>query len=134
MKYLSTIAIPICVLMDGCVTSFILVHRLSVTLLPFSLFRTKKVFLGGLSLSTEEGDIRAVLEPLGELESVQIMTEKETGKPRGFGFATFADFDVVDKICIKKFIKIKVGPHSTRDAQGIYIHMYIHAVSVCRLT
>lgn len=70
--------------------------------------RTKKVFLGGLSLQTEERDIRDVLEPLGGLESVQIMTEKDSNKPRGFGFATFVDYDVVDKICLKKFIKIKV--------------------------
>lgn len=40
---------------------------------------------------------------------IQIMTEKGTNKPRGFGFAIFDDCDTVDKICIKKFIRIKVS-------------------------
>ena len=43
-----------------------------------------------------------------QVMDVQIMTEKGTNKPRGFGFAIFDDCDTVDKICIKKFIRIKV--------------------------
>ena len=71
-------------------------------------YRTKKVFLGGLSLATEEADIREVLGVHGEIDNVQIMTDKESGKPRGFGFVTYTDFNPVDDVCCKKFIKIKV--------------------------
>lgn len=71
--------------------------------------RTKKVFLGGLSPDTTKEDISAVLEQFGKVTDIQIMTEKDTGKPRGFGFAILDDFDDVDKLCIKKFHRIKVG-------------------------
>ena len=47
--------------------------------------------------------------PVFQVMDVQIMTEKGTNKPRGFGFAIFDDCDTVDKICIKKFIRIKVS-------------------------
>lgn len=37
------------------------------------------------------------------------MREKGTEKPRGFGFAIFEDTDVVDKLCIKRYVRIKVS-------------------------
>ena len=70
--------------------------------------RTKKVFLGGLSPDTTKQDILDVVEQYGKVMDVQIMTEKNTNKPRGFGFAILDDFDDVDKLCIKKYHRIKV--------------------------
>lgn len=77
--------------------------------------RTKKVFLGGLSPDTSADDIRAVLEQYGKVMDVQIMTEKNTEKPRGFGFAILDDYDDVDKLCIKKFHRIKVCNERKED-------------------
>ena len=37
------------------------------------------------------------------------MREKETDRPRGFGFALFESYAVVEELCAKKYIKIKVG-------------------------
>ncbi len=73
-----------------------------------SSHRTRKVFLGGISPDTTKEDIRAVMEPHGKLIDVQVMTEKGTEKPRGFGFAIFEDADDVDKLCTLKYCKIKV--------------------------
>ena len=34
----------------------------------------------------------------GNVESVELLTDKQTGKKRGFGFVNFDDYDVVDKV------------------------------------
>ena len=70
--------------------------------------RTKKVFLGGLSPDTSKEDAIEALEKFGKLIDVQIMTDKHTNKPRGFGFAIFDDFEVVDRLCSKRYCRIKV--------------------------
>ena len=44
-----------------------------------------------------------------QVMDVTIMREKGTEKPRGFGFAIFEDTDVVDKLCIKRYVRIKVS-------------------------
>lgn len=75
---------------------------------PTSSAQTKKVFLGGLSPDTTKRDIEEVMEQYGTLYDVQIMTEKMTEKPRGFGFAIFNEFSAVDKLCLKKYHRIKV--------------------------
>ena len=71
--------------------------------------RTKKVFLGGLSVDTTEEDVMKELKEYGSISGVTIMTEKETGKPRGFGFALFEDYESVDKLLRTKYIRILVS-------------------------
>lgn len=40
-------------------------------------------------------------EKHGSIEQIEIMTERSTGKTRGFGFVTFEDHDTVDKLVCK---------------------------------
>ena len=61
----------------------------------------KKVFIGGLKDDTEESHLRDYFGQFGNLETVDVITHKETGKKRGFAFLTFDDYDPVDKICCK---------------------------------
>jgi RNA recognition motif-containing protein len=68
---------------------------------------TKKVFLGGLSLDTTEEEIREVLEGMGKVTEVTIMREKDSDRPRGFGFAVFELAEDVDSVCSKRYVKIK---------------------------
>lgn len=73
--------------------------------------KTKKVFLGGLAPETTKEDIKESLYTVvseSEVEDVQIMTEKITEKPRGFGFAIFSTCEVADLVCSKKYFKIRV--------------------------
>ena len=42
----------------------------------------------------------------GEIEEIVIITEKETKKPRGFGFVIFKDYESADRMCKKRFMDI----------------------------
>jgi RNA recognition motif-containing protein len=46
----------------------------------------KNIFVGNLSFRTTEQDIRSLFEPYGTVDRVSIVTDRETGQPRGFGF------------------------------------------------
>jgi RNA recognition motif-containing protein len=52
---------------------------------------SKKLFIGGLSWNTTEHDLRQSFEKFGHVEDAIIITDRETGRSRGFGFVTFSD-------------------------------------------
>ena len=46
----------------------------------------KKIFVGNLSYSASEVELRSMFEAYGAVESVHIVTDRDSGQPRGFGF------------------------------------------------
>lgn len=46
----------------------------------------KKIFVGNFSFSTTEADLRQLFEPYGAVDSVTVITDRDTGRSRGFGF------------------------------------------------
>ena len=50
-----------------------------------------KIFVGGLSWGTDDQALRAAFEQFGQIEDAKVMTDRETGRSRGFGFVTFSD-------------------------------------------
>ncbi len=44
------------------------------------------IYVGNLDFSTTEDAIRQLFEPHGAVDSVKIITDRDTGRPRGFGF------------------------------------------------
>ena len=48
-----------------------------------------KVFIGGLNYSTTEQTLLQELSKFGNVVALRIVTDRETGRSRGFGFATF---------------------------------------------
>lgn len=58
---------------------------------------SKKLFVGGLSWGTDEQGLREAFEQFGALEEVKVITDRDTGRSRGFGFVTFADGESADK-------------------------------------
>lgn len=51
----------------------------------------KKLFVGGLSWSTDEASLRSAFERFGEVQEAVVVSDRETGRSRGFGFVTFVD-------------------------------------------
>ena len=47
---------------------------------------SQKLYVGNLSFQTTESDLDALFAPIGEIESVRIITDRSTGQSRGFGF------------------------------------------------
>lgn len=54
---------------------------------------TKKLFVGGLSWDTDEHGLRTAFEEFGRVVEAKIITDRETGRSRGFGFVTFTNSD-----------------------------------------
>ena len=48
----------------------------------------KKLFVGGLSWNTDEDLLREAFERFGAVEEARVITDRETGRSRGFGFVT----------------------------------------------
>ena len=46
----------------------------------------QKLFIGGLSFSTSDERLRAVFSEAGQVESAVVVTDRDTGRSRGFGF------------------------------------------------
>ncbi|KPJ80995.1 MAG: RNA-binding protein [Gammaproteobacteria bacterium SG8_30] len=44
------------------------------------------IYVGNLPFSATEADVRALFEQHGAVESVKLINDRETGRPRGFGF------------------------------------------------
>jgi cold-inducible RNA-binding protein len=51
---------------------------------------TQKLYVGNLSYNTSEGALRTLFAEYGEIESVNVITDRETGRPKGFAFVEMA--------------------------------------------
>jgi cold-inducible RNA-binding protein len=52
---------------------------------------SKKIFVGNLSFQTTENDLNDAFAQHGPVEAVTIITDRETGRSKGFGFVTMAE-------------------------------------------
>jgi len=50
----------------------------------------KKLFVGGLSWNTTDDGLRQAFERFGQIVEAKVITDRETGRSRGFGFVTFS--------------------------------------------
>ncbi len=52
-----------------------------------------KIFVGGLSWGTDDASLREAFEAYGEVTDAKVITDRDTGRSRGFGFVTFSTED-----------------------------------------
>ncbi len=50
-----------------------------------------KIYVGNLSFETTENELRDLFAEFGEVGDVNLITDRETGRPRGFGFVELPD-------------------------------------------
>ena len=51
----------------------------------------KSIYVGNLSYGATEEELKTLFAQYGEVESVKLVTDRETGRPRGFGFVQMED-------------------------------------------
>uniref|UniRef100_A0A3B4GI32 Heterogeneous nuclear ribonucleoprotein A1b n=1 Tax=Pundamilia nyererei TaxID=303518 RepID=A0A3B4GI32_9CICH len=83
---------------------------------PGAHITVKKIFVGGIKEDTEESHLRDYFQQFGKIEVIDIMTDRNTGKKRGFAFVTFDDHDSVDRIVIQKYHTINSHNCEVRKA------------------
>ncbi len=84
---------------------------------------SKKLFVGSLSWNTDDRGLRAAFEPHGEITEATVITDRDSGRSRGFGFVTFADDEAADKAVAAlneteldgRTIKVDVAQAKERD-------------------
>ena len=50
-----------------------------------------EIFVGNLAFTATEEEVRQLFEAYGVVERAQLLVDRETGRPRGFGFVTMPD-------------------------------------------
>jgi RNA recognition motif-containing protein len=59
---------------------------------------SKRIYVGNLPFNATEESVRELFSHYGTVDSVNLITDRETGRPRGFGFVEMADEGAVAAI------------------------------------
>ena len=59
---------------------------------------TERIYIGNLPFSSTEDDVRDLFQSYGEVLSCALPTDRETGRPRGFGFIEMSNEDAAKAI------------------------------------
>jgi cold-inducible RNA-binding protein len=69
----------------------------------------RKLFVGNLSFQTTSADLEALFAEVGTCESASVITDRDSGRSRGFGFVEMASNDEAQKA---------IATMNGRDVQG----------------
>ena len=58
---------------------------------------SKKLFVGSLSWDTNDHALREAFVPFGEIVEAKVITDRGSGRSRGFGFVTFEDEEAAER-------------------------------------
>lgn len=57
----------------------------------------KKMYVGNFSFNLTESELRSLFEPYGSVASATLVTDRDTGRSRGFGFVEMSNDDEAEK-------------------------------------
>jgi len=75
------------------------------------------IYCGNLPFGATEQDVRALFERHGTVESVKLINDRETGKPRGFGFVDMPQSDAQGAIQALNGFQMNGRPLRVNEAQ-----------------
>lgn len=86
----------------------------------------KKLFIGSLSFNTTDAGLEAAFSRFGQITEAKVITDRMTGRSRGFGFVTFEDAAAADKAMAEmngttldeRAINVNVAEDKKRDGGG----------------
>uniref|UniRef100_A0A8C4ZNY1 RNA-binding protein 38 n=1 Tax=Gadus morhua TaxID=8049 RepID=A0A8C4ZNY1_GADMO len=58
-----------------------------------------KIFVGGLPYHTNDASLRKYFEAFGDIDEAVVITDRQTGKSRGYGFVTMTDRGAAERAC-----------------------------------
>ncbi len=80
-----------------------------------------KIYVGNISFNATEDDIRELFATYGQIESVKLITDPQTGRPRGFGFVEMSSADdarkAIDALNGKPFMERNLSVSEARPQQ-----------------
>lgn len=85
-----------------------------------------KLFIGGISFSTSSDRLRELFAQVGAVESATVVTDRDTGQPRGFGFVEMATAEEATQ-AVQRFnghtldgrqLKVELAKPSERSGGG----------------
>ena len=59
------------------------------------------IYVGNLPFDAQESDLRSLFAEYGTIESASVITDRDTGRSRGFGFVELADRDQATRAIAK---------------------------------
>lgn len=77
---------------------------------------SKKLFVGGLSWGTTDDKLKQAFEQFGEVLDAKVVTDRETGRSRGFGFVTYSADQAAEKA-------IEMMQGATLDSRTINVNV-----------
>jgi cold-inducible RNA-binding protein len=87
---------------------------------------SKKLFVGNLSWDTNDDSLNAAFSTFGEITEATVISDRHSGRSRGFGFVTFVDDEAADKATAElngteldgREIKVDVAQARDRSRDG----------------
>jgi RNA recognition motif-containing protein len=75
------------------------------------------LYVGNLPFNATEADVKALFERHGQVDSVKLINDRETGKPRGFGFVDMAPNEALAAIEALSGFQMNGRPLRVNEAQ-----------------